>query len=58
MPDGLDYVYRLMLSTPPLANYKQLTDGTYSLADVAEMNEILDVSQENTRRMIASRREV
>ena len=33
-----------------LCKYESLTDGTLSLADVADMNDALDVKNENERR--------
>lgn len=41
---------RPVTSTPPLCSLKELRDGTYDLADVALMNDALDVRDENTAR--------
>lgn len=35
-----------MLCEPPMVQYHQLQDGTYSLDDVLVMNEILDLKNE------------
>jgi hypothetical protein len=34
-----------------LCKYTDLTDGTLNLADVADMNDILDVTEENQARL-------
>lgn len=44
-----------MKSDPPLCTLKELKDGTYDLADVAFMNDILLVDADN--RMIAAQLE-
>lgn len=38
------------MSTPPLATYNQLLDGTYTLNDLADMHEALDEMEEYQRR--------
>lgn len=48
LPDGMDWIMR-----PPLrglCQLYQLQDGTYDLADVALMNDALDVLDENSAR--------
>ena len=39
-----------------LCNYESLIDGTLSLADVADLNELLDVEAENERRYQAAQK--
>lgn len=41
---------RPVVSVPPLCTLKQLQDGTYTLTDVAMMNDALDVRDENEYR--------
>ena len=38
---------RPVTSVPPLCTLKELQDGTYTLTDVALMNDALDVRAEN-----------
>lgn len=41
---------RPTLSDPPMCRLKELQDGTYTLTDVALMNDALDIKAENQRR--------
>ena len=36
---------------PPLCTYKELTDGTYTINDLADMHEAMDAEEENARRI-------
>lgn len=38
------------MSEPPLCQYFQLLDGTYTLDDLADMHEVLDEKEEYRRR--------
>jgi hypothetical protein len=49
MNDEEDWLMRPVLEG--LCKYESLIDGTLDLADVARMNEALDVHQENHARM-------
>lgn len=51
MPDGTDWLYRPM--TEGFCKYESLIDGTLSLEDIAEMNDILSVRDENRARVQA-----
>jgi len=48
MAEGEDWLLRPVLDG--MCKYESLIDGTLDLADVAKMNEALDVRQENERR--------
>ena len=48
MPDGEDYLMRPVLAG--LCKYESLKDGTLDLADIAKMNDALDVKYENENR--------
>lgn len=48
LPEGLSYIMRPV--TAGLAELRHMQDGTYSLADVALMNDGMDVDAENLRR--------
>jgi len=48
MATAEDWLFRPVLRG--LIKYESLIDGTLSLADVADLNEALDVSEENERR--------
>ena len=48
MPNGTDWLYRPALRS--LCTYTDLRDGTLHIDDVAEMNNLLDVADENQRR--------
>ena len=37
------YIYRPVISDPPLCKYTDLMDGTLTLDDVADLNELLDL---------------
>ena len=41
---------RVCVSEPPLANYNQLLDGTYTIDHLADMHETLDEIDEYRRR--------
>lgn len=56
LPDGLDWIMRPVVAEPPLCTLKELQDGTYTLTDVARMNDALDVRDENLRRGDDARR--
>jgi hypothetical protein len=38
------------LRNPPLCSLRELQDGTYSIDDLADMHEALDLEDENRRR--------
>lgn len=48
MPDGEDWLLRPVVEG--MCKYESLKDGTLDLEDVAKMNDILDVKQENEQR--------
>lgn len=48
LPSGEDWLLRPVLRG--LCRYESLIDGTLSLADVALLNDLLDVQEENERR--------
>jgi hypothetical protein len=48
LPDGEDWIFRPVLRG--CCRYESLIDGTLSLADVAKLNNALDVQDENERR--------
>lgn len=54
MTDGIDWLIRPVLAQ--LCRYESLIDGTLGLADIAVMNEALDVQAENERRYHKSMR--
>jgi len=37
------WLHRPVMSEPPLCSLRELQDGTYSICDVADMNEMLDL---------------
>jgi len=49
LPDGEDWLMRPVLEG--LCKYESLKDGTLDLADIAFMNEALDVKFENQNRI-------
>jgi hypothetical protein len=51
MPDETDWLYRPM--TEHFCKYESLIDGTLDLADIAEMNDIISVRDENQARVRA-----
>jgi len=51
LPDGMDFVMRPVARG--MCRYESLKDCTLDLADVAEMNDVLDVQDENQRRIDA-----
>lgn len=53
LPGGEDYLLRPVIKG--LCGYESLKDGTLSLADVALMNDALDVQYENERRYLNSK---
>ena len=42
-PNVEAFLHRPVLSEPPMCTLSQLQDGTYSIEDVAMMNELLDI---------------
>lgn len=50
MPDGEDWLLRPVVRG--MCRYESLKDGTLDLADVAMMNEALNVQDENERRYL------
>ena len=52
MPDGLDWLLRPAVRG--MCRYESLKNGTLDLADVAAMNDALDVAAENERRYLAA----
>lgn len=53
LPDGDGFVLRPCLEG--MCRFESLKDGTLSLADVALMNDALDVKYENERRYMEAR---
>lgn len=51
MPNGEDWLYAPVLSTPPLCRMLELEDGTYQIEHVAKMNDLLSVRNENEARL-------
>jgi hypothetical protein len=52
METGEDWLMRPVLEG--LCKYESLLDGTLDLADIARMNDALNVKQENERRIAAA----
>lgn len=52
MPDGLDWLLRPAVRG--MCRYESLKNGSLDLADVALMNDALDVAAENERRYLAA----
>lgn len=52
MPDGLDWLLRPAVRG--MCRYESLKNGSLDLADVAAMNDALDVAAENERRYLAA----
>lgn len=50
MPEGLDWLLRPAVRG--MCRYESLKNGTLDLADVALMNDALDVAAENERRYL------
>ena len=50
MPDGEDWLLRPVVRG--MCRYESLKDGTLDLADVAMMNDALNVQDENERRYL------
>lgn len=50
MPEGLDWLLRPAIKG--MCHYESLKNGTLDLADVALMNDALDVAAENERRYL------
>lgn len=48
LANGEDWLWRPMANG--LCRFESVTDGTLSLADIALMNDVLDVKAENERR--------
>ena len=40
------YLFRPVLTDPPLCSLKELQDGTYSIDDLADFHEALDLKQQ------------
>lgn len=53
LPDGKDWLLRPCIEG--MCRFESLNDGTLSLAEVALMNDALDVKCENERRYLAAR---
>lgn len=49
LPHGDDWLYRPVMAG--MCRYESLIDGTLDLADIARMNDALDVRDENQRRL-------
>lgn len=45
-PDINMFLHRPLLTNPPMLALRELSDGTYSLADVALMHDIIDFKEE------------
>lgn len=43
-------LWRPVLAEPPLCSIRELHDGTYSIDDLADMHEALDLKDELSRR--------
>ena len=54
MPGGEDWLLRPVVNG--MCRYESLKDGTLSLADIALMNDVLDVRDENERRYLEERK--
>ena len=39
----------MIVAEPPLCKLRELQDGTYSISDLADMHEALDVKEETMR---------
>lgn len=52
MPEGLDWLLRPAVRG--MCRYESLKNGSLDLADVAAMNDALDVAAENERRYLAA----
>lgn len=52
MPEGLDWLLRPAVRG--MCRYESLKNGSLDLADVALMNDALDVAAENERRYLAA----
>lgn len=48
LDSGEDYLWRPVLAG--VCRWKEVIDGTYTLCDIADMNDALDVQDENQRR--------
>lgn len=48
LPSGEDWLWRPVVSG--MCKYESVIDGTLSLADIATMNQVLDVKAENEAR--------
>lgn len=49
MEDGLEFIMRPVVRG--LCRYESLTNGSLRLVDIARMNDVLDVFDENERRL-------
>lgn len=49
MPDGLEFLFRPVLAG--LIRYESLLDGSVGLADIADLNDALDIRDYNTTLM-------
>jgi hypothetical protein len=50
LPDGREWLWRPVLHPGLGVRPIELYDGTYDLGQIAEMNEIIDIEEENTWR--------
>ena len=49
-PANIDFaIWRPILRNPPLCSLRELQDGTYTIDDLADMHEAMDVEEENER---------
>jgi hypothetical protein len=55
LASGEDFLWRPLMAG--LCHYESVVDGTLDLADIALMNELLDVQAENNRRLADHDRE-
>lgn len=53
MPEGDDWLMRPVMRG--LIKYESLADGTLDLCDIARLNDAIDVQDENSHRIRASR---
>lgn len=45
-PDINMFLHRPLFANPPMLFLRELSDGTYSLSDIALMHDILDMKEE------------
>lgn len=50
------YLWRPVMRDPPLCRLRELQDGTYSINDLADFHEAMDIEIENQRRFDAAQK--